>query len=196
AVALGLATALLTAAISPAVADSADAVVDRIYFPWVPHNNTIAGISGVTGAIIVQNVEPLAVDVVVKNTVGEKLAGLTLNPRASQVWTAAQLKVPREIPDEGVPGGAGIIVEATWTDPKEVNQIDQSVCVERDIPFSRNRSRSFDVLQNLTLTSPVLIGKINQQDFVFPADSYVARWDGNGTLAVDWSPSGPEPAAN
>ena len=196
AVALGLATALLTAAISPAVADSADAVVDRIYFPWVPHNNTIAGISGVTGAIIVQNVEPLAVDVVVKNTVGEKLAGLTLNPRASQVWTAAQLKVPRENPDEGVPGGAGIIVEATWTDPKEVNQIDQSVCVERDIEFSRNPSRSFDVLKKLKLTSPVLIGKIDQQDFVFPADSYVARWNGNGTLAVDWSPSGPEPAAN
>jgi len=194
AVALGLVAALFAAAISPTVAASEDAVVGRIYFPWVPHNNTIAGVAGVTGAIVVQNVEPVAVDVVVKTTTGEKLAALTLKPRASQVWTAAQLKIPREYPEEGVSGGAGIIVEARWNDPEEIYQIDHSICVRRDWSVVRVSSRNYDIIQDFQ--SPIVIAKVAHGGFVFPAGSYSTWWDSNGTLVIDWSPSGPEPAAN
>src|SRR5690606_24554582 len=92
----------------------------EIFFPWVPHNDTLGGVEGVTGSITVQNLEPFAVDVEVYDAAGNELTSITLNPRASQTWTAAQLGLPAYDPEEGKPGGGGVVVAAWWANPADL----------------------------------------------------------------------------
>jgi len=69
AVALGLVSGLFIGAIAPAGAQSGfgpeNPGWENIYFPWVPHDDTIAGIEGITGSVTVQNVEIYPVKVTV-----------------------------------------------------------------------------------------------------------------------------------
>ncbi|PZM88806.1 MAG: hypothetical protein DIU79_16315, partial [Actinobacteria bacterium] len=84
AVALGLVCGLFVGAIAPAGASGPEFPgPGALYFPWVPNNDTIAGIEGINGSVTIQNVEAYAVDVTVKAYNGGS-ATITLNPRASQ----------------------------------------------------------------------------------------------------------------
>lgn len=54
AVALGLMGGLFAGAIAPASAVGPESPGEpHIFFPWVPNNDTIAGIEGITGSITV-----------------------------------------------------------------------------------------------------------------------------------------------
>ncbi|ACZ39394.1 hypothetical protein [Sphaerobacter thermophilus] len=55
ALALGLISSLFVGAIVPAAAAPDDPGELEIFFPWVPHNDTLGGVEGVTGSITVQN---------------------------------------------------------------------------------------------------------------------------------------------
>ncbi|MDI3340536.1 MAG: hypothetical protein QJR03_08390 [Sphaerobacter sp.] len=193
AVALGLATALLAAVIAPVGAEPATAVTGRIYFPWVPNNDGIAGVAGVSGAITVQNLEVFAVDVVVRDAAGTKLAAMTLQPRAAQVWTAAQLQLPLPDPASGRPGGAGVVVEATWHDLAAVADSIDNPCTLGTKSPTRGTTGSFDSVDIGTLTV-AQVTRVDWKGFVFPATSYTWHY-ATGTLVIDWSPRGPEPPA-
>src|SRR5690606_11596189 len=111
-----------------------------IYFPWVPNNDTIAGIEGVTGSITVQNVEPFAVDVTVSDAAGNELTSITLNPRASQTWTADQLGIAEP--------GAGVRATAVWNDINDllVDLVgnDLWICEIDSVDFDRNDDGTVD----------------------------------------------------
>lgn len=76
ALALGLITGLFVGAIAPAGAAPDDPGAGAIFFPWVPNNDSIAGIEGINGSIVVQNLEPFAVDVEVWDAAGNELLSL------------------------------------------------------------------------------------------------------------------------
>jgi len=57
AMALGLITGLFVGAIAPAAAAPEEPGEGTIYFPWVPNDDSLAGIDGITGSVTVQNLE-------------------------------------------------------------------------------------------------------------------------------------------
>ncbi|MGV2385136.1 MAG UNVERIFIED_CONTAM: hypothetical protein LOD86_07700, partial [Thermobifida fusca] len=180
ALALGLITGLFVGAIAPAGAAPDDPGAGAIFFPWVPNNDSIAGIEGINGSIVVQNLEPFSVHVDVYDAAGNELTSITLNPRASQGWTAAQLGI-----DEP---GSGVIAVAHWFDFAEICKVRKA-----DVTLGR-RGKPADTTDEF----PELDGygddwnKIQVQGYVEGVD--YNWWVANGILYIDWSPDGAEPA--
>jgi len=181
ALALGLITGLFVGAIAPAGAAPDDPGAGAIFFPWVPNNDSIAGIEGINGSIVVQNLEPFAVDVTLTDADGNELTSITLNPRASQTWTADQLGI-----DEP---GSGVIAFADWNDIGTVIEF-LGLCDES--PTQGTRGTPANTTDEITVaaepTAVAIDGYREGTDFNW-------RWE-NGTLYIDWSPSGAEPAAS
>jgi len=187
AVALGLVSGLFVGAIAPAGASGPEFPGEsRIYFPWVPNNDTIAGIEGITGSVTIQNVEAYPVDVTLTDAAGNELTSITLNPRASQTFEADDLGIEEP--------GSGVIASADWADLGEL--IDAQVCLEGTVDFTRGAEAGTVDSQALT-DAPAAIDavQVTQGGFTFPASSYNWQYNAStGELAIDWSPSGPEPA--
>src|SRR5690606_6215845 len=153
-----------------------------IYFPWVPNDDSLAGIDGITGSVTVQNLEGFAVDVTLTDADGNELTSITLNPRASQTWTADQLGI--EAP------GAGVIATADWADVQDLFDAGVIVCDESTTEGTRGTpENTTDEITGLTAkpTTVAIAGYRVGADFNW-------RYE-NGTLYIDWRPSGAEPAA-
>ncbi|MFS8533477.1 MAG: hypothetical protein FWJ91_17135, partial [Sphaerobacter thermophilus] len=180
ALALGLISSLFVGAIAPAAAAPEEPGEGAIYFPWVPNNDSIAGIEGINGSIVVQNLEPFSVHVDVYDAAGNELTSITLNPRASQGWTAAQLGI-----DEP---GSGVIAVAHWFDFAEICKVRKA-----DVTLGR-RGKPADTTDEFAV--PDGYGddwnKIQVQGYVEGVD--YNWWVANGILYIDWSPDGAEPA--
>ena len=188
---LGLVTGLVAGAIAPAGAAGPEFPGESsIYFPWVPNNDTIAGIEGMNGSVTVQNVEILPVDVTLTDAAGQELTTITLNPRASQTWTADELGL-----DEP---GSGVIASAEWTDLNDLIGVD--LCWDYTQQFTRGSqpgtADSMWLEVPFQQRRPHVINAvvIEQASFIFPSSSYTWQYNpGTLWLAIDWSPSGPEP---
>ena len=182
AMALGLVTGLFVGAIAPAAAAPEEPGEGAIYFPWVPNDDSLAGIDGITGSVTVQNLEPFAVDVTLTDADGNELTSITLNPRASQTWTADQLGI--EAP------GAGVIATADWADVQDLFDAGVIVCDVVD-EVSGTRGTPANTTDEIELdaepTAVAIAGYRVGADFNW-------RYK-NGTLYIDWSPSGAEPVA-
>jgi len=186
AMALGLITGLFLGAIAPAAAAPEEPGEGTIYFPWVPNDDSLAGIDGITGSVTVQNLEVFTVDVTLYDADYNELTSITLNPRASQTFTADQLGIAAP--------GSGVIASADWADLDEL--IDAQVCLEGTVDFTRGAEAGTVDSQALT-DAPAAIDavQVTQGGFTFPASSYNWQYNAStGELAIDWSPSGPEPA--
>src|SRR5690606_19018821 len=173
---------LFAGAIAPASAVGPESPGEpHIFFPWVPNNDTIAGIEGITGSITVQNVEIYPVDVTITDADGNELTSITLNPRASQTWTADQLGIAAP--------GSGVVAAAEWANVgdlilAEVVQCeDEQLTVDRGTPA--NTTDEIELEEEPTTVE--IDGYREGTDFNW-------RWE-NGTLYIDWSPDGAEPAA-
>ena len=182
AVALGLVTGLFVGAIAPAGASGPEIPgPSALFFPWVPNNDTIAGIEGINGSVTIQNVEPYPVDVTITDASGNELTSITLNPRASQTWTAEKLGIAEP--------GSGVIAFAEWT------SLGESFCTSNTATFIRQLGGTVDS-QTISLPPWETLDavKVELNGFVFPASSYTWQFNPNtGTLSIDWSPDGPEP---
>lgn len=86
---LSLIAGLITALTVNTTAAPEDPGYGRIYFPWVPEDDTFSGIDGVHGSITVQNLEVFPITINVMDAAEDSLTSLRLNPRASQTLTAA-----------------------------------------------------------------------------------------------------------
>jgi len=182
AMALGLITGLFVGAIAPAAAAPEEPGEGAIYFPWVPNDDSLAGIDGITGSVTVQNLEGFAVDVTLTDADGNELTSITLNPRASQTWTADQLGIDAP--------GAGVIATADWADVQDLFDAGVIVCDAVEETGTRGTpENTTDEITGLEAepTTVAIAGYRVGADFNW-------RYE-NGTLYIDWSPSGAEPAA-
>ncbi|ACZ39395.1 hypothetical protein [Sphaerobacter thermophilus] len=183
AMALGLITGLFVGAIAPAAAAPEEPGEGAIYFPWVPNNDSLAGIDGITGSVTVQNLEPFSVHVDVYDAAGNELTSITLNPRASQTWTAAQLGI-----DEP---GSGVIAVAHWFDFAEICD----VVGEGPVTLG-TRGKPADTTDEFAVPDGYgedwnkiqVVGYVEGRDYNW--------WVANGILYIDWSLDGTEPAYN
>jgi len=85
---VGLLVGLIAGVVATTSAAPDDPGQPTLFFPWVPNNDAIAGIAGIHGAITIQNLEVFPVTVTLSDAAGAELTSITLNPRASQTWTA------------------------------------------------------------------------------------------------------------
>src|SRR5690606_20047714 len=111
-VGLGLLVGLIAGAIATTSAAPDEPGQPTLFFPWVPNDDDIAGIEGVTGSITIQNLEIFPVAVTITDADYNELTSITLNPRASQNWTADQLGIDAP--------GSGVIVSADWADVQDL----------------------------------------------------------------------------
>jgi len=181
ALALGLITGLFVGAIAPAGAAPDDPGAGAIFFPWVPNNDSLAGIEGINGSIVVQNLEPFSVHVDVYDADFNELTSITLNPRASQGWTAAQLGI-----DEP---GSGVIAVAHWFDFAEIcDVVEDGEDVEvgtrgepadttDEFPVPAGYGEDWNKIQ--------VVGYVEGRDYNW--------WVDGDTLYIDWSLDGAEP---
>src|SRR5690606_18020223 len=181
ALALGLITGLFVGAIAPAGAAPDDPGEGAIFFPWVPNNDSLAGIDGITGSVTVQNLEPFAVDVTLYDADYNELTDITLNPRASQTWTADQLGIAAP--------GSGVVAAAEWANVGDLILAEVVQCEDEQLTVDRGTpANTTDEITGLAAepTAVEIDGYREGTDFNW-------RWE-NETLYIDWSPSGAEPA--
>jgi len=182
---LVLVASLSIGTVAPAAAAPDSPGEGTIYFPWVPNNASLAGIAGISGAITVQNVEPFPVKVTVKDAAGNELTSLTLNPRASQSWTAGELGIAEP--------GAGVVAVAAWADVAALERA--GVCVEvASASPTRGTPNTVDgnVITGLAARPDYI--RVTQGGLTF-AEAHDYTWTyADGAVAIDWSPRGAEPA--
>src|SRR5690606_33019500 len=180
---------LIAGAIAPASAVGPESPGEpHIFFPGVPNNGTVAGIEGITGSITVQSVEIYPVDVTVTDAAGNELTSITLNPRASQTWTADQLGIAEP--------GSGVVATAQWgtLDPEKLEtaqicELVDEVEAERGSPKDTG-----DALSSHAANYADMV-KVVQNGFAY-AEGTDYLWNAiEDTLYVDWGPQGAEPAA-
>ena len=172
-----------------------------VIFPWVPNDDSLAGIDGVTGTVTVQNLEIFPVDVTLYDAAGNELTTITLNPRASQTWRADQLGIAAP--------GSGVIAVGKWSNLDLVTTFDP-LCLsysefsgDPGVEFTRGAPQGSTDVEPfsgtlLGLIAPLVrVTAVTQDGFVFPASSYNATIAATsldeGSISIDWSPEGPEP---
>ncbi|ACZ39393.1 Ig-like domain-containing protein [Sphaerobacter thermophilus] len=126
----------------------------------------------------------------VYDAAGNELTSITLNPRASQTWTAAQLGLPAYDPEEGKPGGGGVVVAAWWANPADLINAGVIRCEIDQTSGSRGTPEN---------TTDQIVG-IATEPAAIAIDGFRAGrdynwWYAGNTLYIDWSPDGAEPAA-
>ena len=178
AVALGLVCGLFVGVIAPAGASGPEIPgPGALYFPWVPNNDTIAGIEGINGSVTIQNVETEPVYVTLWDAAGNELTSITLNPRASQTWRADQLGIAEP--------GSGVVATAEWFDAFEF-------CDDLPVEFTRSGDMTDD--ENVGSLSDIeaVVVKAGGKTFVEGTDYYYTYE--SGTLAIHWLEGGTRPA--
>ena len=194
AVALGLVSGLFVGAIAPAGALGPEEPATTIYFPWVPNDDTIAGIEGITGSVTIQNLETYPIEVTVTAYDGDSET-ITLNPRASQTFSAADLGIP-----EG--SGSGVVASAEWwdVDPDVLFQIGICERASDGAATLYRGSPENTVDGSVQLDFPPQMVTVVQNGFTYTEGTdYTWDWtynpsDSSFYLSINWSPDGAEPS--
>jgi len=181
-VGVGLLVGLIAGVVATTSAAPDDPGQPTLFFPWVPNNDAIAGIAGIHGAITIQNLEVFPVTVTLSDAAGAELTSITLNPRASQTWTAEQLGIPEP--------GSGVVAAAAWADVDDLVAAGLIPCVVQDVNGTRGTpDNTTDAITGVT-TEPTAVDITGYR----AGEDYTWHWSG-GTLFIDWSPAGAEPTA-
>src|SRR5690606_9519937 len=153
-----------------------------LFFPWVPNDDDIAGIEGVTGSITIQNLEIFPVAVTITDADYNELTSITLNPRASQDWTADQLGIDAP--------GSGVIESADWADVQDLFDAGLIFCDVEEVTGTRGTPENTTDTITGVGAAPTFV---EIQGYREGAD-FTWRYSG-GTLFIHWNPPGAEPSA-
>jgi len=115
--------------------------------------------------------------VTVTDAAGNELTSITLNPRASQTWTADQLGIAEP--------GSGVVATAEWFDPFDL-------CVELSTTFTRSSDMTDDESVDFLSDIEAVVVKAGGKTFVEGTDYYYTYE--SGTLAIHWLEGGTRPA--
>ena len=113
----------------------------------------------------------------VTDAAGNELTSITLNPRASQTWTADQLGIAEP--------GSGVVATAEWFDPFDL-------CVELSTTFTRSSDMTDDESVDFLSDIEAVVVKAGGKTFVEGTDYYYTYE--SGTLAIHWLEGGTRPA--
>ena len=180
---LGLLVGLIAGVVATTSAAPDDPGQPTLFFPWVPREDDLAGIAGISGTVTIQNLEVFPVNVAVKDAGGATLTSIRLNPRASQSWRADQLGIAAP--------GAGVVATATWAaaDPQDLYEV--GICAHGTTTTTRSGNGS-TVDTGIAVSFAPQRVTVVQDGFTYPASAYTWSYSG-GFLTIDWSPAGAEP---